>query len=46
MAETDGLQLRALGLDELDELWERAKTEERASSEAQGAAPPAGGGSR
>ena len=31
MAESDGLELRALGLDELDELWQRAKADERAS---------------
>ncbi len=30
MAGSDGVQLRALGLDELDELWQRAKSDERA----------------
>ncbi len=29
MAESDGVALRALGLDELDGLWERAKSQER-----------------
>ena len=33
-AAADGVQLRALGLDELDELWKRAKAQEREEAEA------------
>jgi len=33
-AAADGLQLRALGLDELDELWKRAKAQEREEADA------------
>ncbi len=34
LAATDGVQLRALGLDELDELWKRAKAQEREEADA------------
>jgi tetrapyrrole methylase family protein/MazG family protein len=34
MAEADGVELRTLGLDQLDELWQRAKAEERRSAPA------------
>ncbi|MBA2276043.1 MAG: nucleoside triphosphate pyrophosphohydrolase [Chloroflexi bacterium] len=33
-AAADGVQLRALGLDELDELWKRAKAQEREEADA------------